>query len=256
MKIALIGFGNMGSAIYGGMLKYFPADDILVCDKAPRSGMKNFHNDVDKVMAQASAVILAIKPQQFAELTASFKVDLSGKLIISIMAGISIAKIKKLTGAKRVIRSMPNLAASVGESLTGWVAGKSAKPADKRLAEKIFSSFGASVELKNEDMINAITALSGSGPAYYFYMTGLLQKKAEKLGFAENEAKLIAEKTLTGSAGLIALNLKSAADWRKSVTSKGGTTEKALKYMKKRGFGQILAKAIDKAKKRAEELNN
>lgn len=150
---------------------------------------------------------------------------------------------------------MPNLAASVGQSLTGWVASKSAKPADRKLVAKIFSSFGTEMELKNENMINSLTALSGSGPAYFFYMTELLQKKAERLGFAAEQAKMIAEKTLIGSAGLIGLNIKDAADWRKSVTSKGGTTEKALEHMKDKGIGRIVFGAVDKAKKRAEELN-
>jgi pyrroline-5-carboxylate reductase len=255
MKIALIGFGNMGSAIYRGMLKYFPAEDILVCDRAPQSGVKNFDADAGKVVAKADAIILAVKPQQFTELTAGLKSALKSKLIISIMAGVTVAKIKKLTGAKRVVRSMPNLAASVGQALTGWIASKEVKPADKRLAVKIFESFGDCVELKSENMINAITALSGSGPAYFFYLTELLQKKAVKFGFSDHDAKMIAEKTLAGSAGLIALNLKDAADWRASVTSKGGTTQAALEHLKKRGFERIFSAALDKAKKRAEELN-
>jgi len=259
MKIALIGYGNMGSAIYRGLLKIFPAKDIYVCDKnaaaiknVPRA---NLFTDANKALASADIAILAVKPQQFAELSEGLTEKISGKLVISIMAGVSISRIQKLTGAKRVIRSMPNLAASVGQSLTGWFASKSAKPADKNLAAKIFTSFGTSVELKNENMINAITVLSGSGPAYFFYLTELLQKKAERLGFKKDQSKLIAEKTLLGSAGLIVLNQKDAADWRKSVTSKGGTTEKALEYMKKHGFGQTFSVAIDKAKKRAEELN-
>lgn len=255
MKIALIGFGNMGSAIYRGLLKYYPADDLFVCDKTPRSGVQNFHKDADKIIGPANVAILAIKPQQFTELAESLKSGMKNKLVISIMAGVSIAKIKKLTGAKKVIRSMPNLAASVGLSLTGWIASKDVKPADKKLAEKIFSSFGSAIELKTENMINALTALSGSGPAYFFYLTELLQKKAVALGFVDSQAKLIAEKTLLGSAGLIGLNLKTAEGWRKSVTSKGGTTEKALEYMKKYGFGRIVTNAVDKAKKRAEELN-
>jgi len=255
MKIALIGFGNMGSAIHKGLLKIYPAKDIYICDRNPRPGVKNFYTDADKALVRADAVILAVKPQQFEELASGLTVKMAGKLLISIMAGVSIAKIQKLTGAKRIIRSMPNLAASVGESLTGWIASKSAKPTDKKLAAGIFKSFGASVELKNENMINALTALSGSGPAYFFYLCELLQKKAERLSFKADQAKLIAEKTMIGSAKLIGLNLKDAADWRKSVTSKGGTTEKALQYMKKRAFGQIFTIAIDKAKKRAEELN-
>jgi|WetSurMetagenome_2_1015567.scaffolds.fasta_scaffold199357_2 pyrroline-5-carboxylate reductase len=259
MKIALIGFGNMGSAIYKGLLKIYPAKDILICDNnadrinnIPR---ENLFTDADKALTKADVVILAVKPQQFKELADGLKVDLSQKLMISIMAGVSIVKIQKLTGTKRVIRSMPNLAASVGESLTGWVASKSAKPVDRKTAALIFTSFGAQVELKNEKMINALTALSGSGPAYFFYLCEIVQKKAERLGFSPAQAKLVAEKTMTGSAKLIALDLKDASDWRKSVTSKGGTTEKAMEYMKKHGMARVVSKAIDKANKRAEELN-
>jgi pyrroline-5-carboxylate reductase len=262
MKIALIGFGNMGSAIYKGLLKIHSAKDVFVCDKTARSGVPNMSVDANETIAGADVVILAVKPQQFDELTGGLTTELSKKMIISIMAGVSIATIRKRTGAGRVIRSMPNLAASVGQSLTGWVAGKGAKPADKKLAGKIFSSFGAQVELKNEGMINALTALSGSGPAYFFHLTELLQEKAEKMGFGREQARLIAEKTLLGSAHLLGnpdlpgTERKSAADWRKSVTSKGGTTQAALEYMKKHGFARIFNRALDRAKNRAEELNN
>jgi len=261
MKFALIGLGNMGSAIYQGLVKIIPVGDIFVCDRNSRAAIANLSADANRTIAQADVVILAVKPQQFEALAAELERKMLDKLVISIMAGVSIGKIQKLTGARRVIRSMPNLAAAVGESLSGWIASDSATVADKKLAAKIFSSFGEQLELRNEDMINALTALSGSGPAYFFYLTEALQKKALAYGFSSEEAQLIANKTLLGSARLINSqdladpNLKSAADWRKTVTSKGGTTEAALEYMEGHGLADIMDAAMDKAKARALELN-
>jgi len=255
MKIALIGYGNMGSAIYRGLANIFPEEDIHICDKSPQKGLKNYHININNVLGLVDVVIIAVKPQQFEELSKSLEGNIKDKLVISIMAGVTIAKIKKLAGAGKVVRAMPNLAASVGESLTGWVAGRSASQDDKTLAARIFSSFGTGIELKNEKMIDSLTALSGSGPAYFFYLCELLQKKAVKMGFNAINARTIAEKTFTGSAKLMGLKIKEAEEWRNAVTSKGGTTEAALEYMEKHGLAEIIDAAVDNAKERAAELN-
>ncbi len=251
MKIGIIGAGNMGSAFYKGLLKQFAAEDLYVCDndrkKLDALNCSNVSTDVGEILANVDVAIFAIKPQSFKE----FEWSMEEKLVISIMAGISIDTLRDKTGAGKIVRSMPNLPVQVGHGLTGWIATEAVT--EKNLIKKIFGSLGEEIEVTDESMIDSITALSGSGPAYFFYLCETISKKAEALGFSSEEARKIAESTFVGSAFLLDANTKSAGEWREAVTSKGGTTEAALNHLE--SASDIIAEAIEKAKNRSKELN-
>lgn len=264
-NIAIIGAGNMGSAFYQGLIKKISPQEIFVCDHdlqklkkiaahvRQKISANNFSTDINKILAQADIIILAVKPQSFDEFCASVTISLQQKLIISIMAGISIATLRRKTGASKIVRSMPNLAAQVGASMTGWVA-KNLTAVDRKFVTKIFDAIGISLELRNEKQINAVTALSGSGPAYFFYLCEIMASQARAFGFSQKQAEIIARQTLIGAAEVIRHNPLSAAELRKAVTSKGGTTEAAFHSFVTKKFDQIVKSAIVAAYFRAENL--
>lgn len=231
-KIAIIGAGKMGTALAAQLKKKFSVQLI----------------DRNTKMKQCDIVILAVKPQDFDEV----KINLENELLISIMAGVSLKKLAEKTGAKKIVRSMPNLALRVGAGFTGWI-GKNVK--EKKLVREIFSMFGEEIEVKKEDDLNAITALSGSGPAYFFYICELLAESAADFGFSQKDAEKIAASTLIGAAALSKNKNESFAELRKAVSSKGGTTEAALNDFAKNNFSKIFKGGVQKARARSKELN-
>ncbi|MBU0982116.1 pyrroline-5-carboxylate reductase [Patescibacteria group bacterium] len=242
-KIGIIGAGNMGSAIYRALSEKFT---VSLCDSSSEKVTAlDTQNACDK-MDEMDVIILAVKPQTFESLSLNFE----GKLVISIMAGISLSRLPA-----RAVRSMPNLPIQVKKGVVGWTASAVTSLEDKKLAAEIFSSFGTSIEVQDESLLDAITALSGSGPAYFFYFTELLAQKAQQMGFSAEESRLIAEQTFTGSAALLEANSLTAENWRQAVTSKGGTTEAALKELSQT-LPPAFNSAIDAAFNRSKELNS
>lgn len=212
-------------------------------------------DDPNEKLKDCDVAIIAVKPQYFFDLAKSIDSDVSYKLFISIMAGVNIHHIQESLKAEKVVRTMPNLAVQVGKGVVGWCGSEVVGDDEKNIIRNILSTMGESIELKDEEKLDAITALSGSGPAYFFYLTELLQKKAEEFGFSFEQAKKIAEMTFAGSAELLEKNEKSAEEWRVAVTSPGGTTEAALKHLEENKFDQIFKDGIEVARKRAEELS-
>lgn len=209
----------------------------------------------DKYLKNCDAFVLAVKPQDFGTLCTSIKADLSKKIAISIMAGVSINKISKGLKVSKVVRVMPNLPLKVGKAISGWKASKNVTAKEKLFVKKLLSAFGEQIEVDNEEKLNMITALSGSGPAYFYYLAEILESKALDFGFNKKDAEKIAKNTLVGSAELLESMNLSAKELREKVTSKGGTTEAALKSLDKDNFPKIFKKALDAANKRAGELN-
>lgn len=243
-NITIIGLGNMGSAIARSLESL--DINITTCE---------INDNPNEKLANADAFIIAVKPQSFNELASSINIDLSEKLAISIMAGVSIENIQEELSIKKVVRSMPNLGIQIGKGVVGWIASEEVGISEKDFVKKMFQAMGTEVELEKEEMIDAITAISGSGPAYFFYLCQLLQKKAEEFGFNSEDARKIAQETFVGSATLLESGDKTAREWRKSVTSKGGTTQAALEYMMENGFEEIFKNAIEEAKEKSEKLN-
>jgi len=244
-SLLVIGLGNMGSAIFE-MLSKNKNVKVLGCEK---------EDDINKKLALVDSFIIAIKPQDFEDLCKSIKIDLSKKLVISIMAGISTDRIRRGLKAKKIVRVMPNLALKTGKSLSGWFANKEVSNDDKKFIKAMLEVFGEEVEVNKEDKINMITSLSGSGPAYFYRLTEIIKNKAKKMGFSEGEARKIADTTFLGAASVLEKTGLDSEELRRKVTSKKGTTEAALNSMKKSGLEKIINKGIDKAYKRAKELN-
>lgn len=258
-KISIIGAGNMGSAFYNGLKSVFSEDDLYVADhsqsKLDAIGAKNFSTNPDDIIKECDIVIFAVKPQSFNDLVSSLKTNLNYKLVISIMAGISLKQLKDVTGSSRIIRAMPNLPVKVKKGITGWIELIGMGDSDIEIAKKIFSSLGSEIQLGNESMISAMTTISGCGPAYYFLLTELLADKAKALGFSDEEAEKLIKETLIGSTELLKKDKKSARDWRYAVTSKGGVTEAVIDSLNEQNFGEIFSNAIDAGLRRDEELN-
>ncbi len=257
MKIAIIGVGNMGGAIYQRLKKIMPAQNLLLASHTRPTGVDKptfFSIYPNDVCERADIIILAVKPQSLGALVDEITVDLSKKIIISILAGINLKKLAGVTGAKKIIRAMPNLPAQVGLGVTGWVATKSVNRAEKNLVKKILATLGYEIELNNEKQITELTVISGCGPAYFFYLCELMERASQRFGFSRKEAQKMVTMTLRGAAELINHGNQSAADWRATVTSKRGVTEAVLKYLKQKKFPKIFDQALGAGIKRSEKL--
>ncbi|MBF0122098.1 MAG: pyrroline-5-carboxylate reductase [Candidatus Omnitrophica bacterium] len=258
MKIGFIGCGNMGEAILASLHKKHqcyicePRLDRQMYLKKKYVAVFGMLSDVAKV---ADAVILAVKPQDLPDVFAEIrKLPLNKKVIISIAAGITTKAIEKALSGVRVIRVMPNLPAMVGKGVSGLCRGSKATPRDLALAKSFFDGLGSSIVVQ-EKMIDAVTAVSGSGPAYVFLFVESMMKAARKLGFDEKDAKVLVYGTLLGSAHMLAKSADSAEALRLKVTSKGGTTQAAIDVFMQRDIIGIYEKALGAAKKRAVELS-
>lgn len=257
-KLGIIGGGNMGMAIIS---RTFKKCKITVCEKDPaRAGLlkKKFRAEsagLPQLVKSSDVIILAVKPQDMESVLAELKSLLTPKnLIISIAAGLSTKFFEKHLGKKvRVIRSMPNMPAQIGEGVTALCKGSGASPKDLQAAVKIFANIGETV-IVDEKMIDGVTAVSGSGPAYVFLFIECFLKAAEKLGMKPDIAKKLVESTLLGSVNLYLQSKEQAGDLRVKVTSKGGTTQAALDIFLDNNFEKMFIDAVHAAQTRARQL--
>lgn len=257
-SIGIIGFGNMGRAIYQMLKTTTDPKSIFIADKniSKIKGVakKYLYADANSMVHKTNIIILAVKPQDFPALAKSLRCP-KDLLVISIMAGVPVLKIKQALKVSKIVRTMPNLPLKAGKAVTGWVAAKGVTVGQKKLVKKILVSWGFQIELKDEKLLNGITALSGSGPAYFYYLAEAISAAAQKMGFAKNVAKKIAAGTLIGSAHLIENYPQNLSELRSAITSKGGTTEAAINYFAARNMPEIIAQGIEKAQKRAEQMS-
>jgi pyrroline-5-carboxylate reductase len=263
--IAFIGAGNMGEALIRGLLagQAIAATHIIATDvRAERRdflvktfGVRAMDDNVQAVKA-ADIVVLAVKPQQVSEVLAGFKSAMSSeKLVISIAAGVTAARIERELGERtRVLRVMPNTPALVGAGAAGVAKGMYATENDLVTGELILGAVGISVRVE-EKFIDAVTALSGSGPAYVFYVTEAMTEAGVAAGLDEALAKKLAMQTVYGAAKLLVESGEEPETLRRKVTSPGGTTEAALKVMTERKLVEIFAEAMRAAEKRSRELS-
>lgn len=259
-RIGLIGVGFMGSAILEGLFQKKMAEpsQVWVCDviqeKAAAFSAKwgtRSAPTAAELCRQVDVVLLAVKPQDLNQM-ASAAPSLEGRVLISILAGTPLAKIKAVLGDKvHCVRAMPNLGAKVGEAITALTG---ASPPSLMLAEKIFSGCGRTVPLE-EKFFDLVTAVSGSGPAYFFYMMELLALFAEEEGLSRNVAQELAVQTAAAAGRLAQTSDSSPEALRKMVTSKGGTTEAALRILGERKFEEIFKEALRAALARGRELS-
>ncbi len=254
--IGIIGFGNMGAAVASNLKKdyrVFAFDkDATKLKNISRACRVKFLKDL---LTKVNVVILAVKPQDLGGVLAEVA-GLSGKqLFISIVAGIPTDYIEKCLGKVKVVRVMPNMPVLVGRGATALTRGKFASVKDVESAKKIFSLLGEVVVVGKEELIDTVTALSGSGPAYFFYIFSALASAAVELGLDKKSADLLLCQTIIGAVELLKQNKFDAQGLITKVASRGGTTEAALKVFEDKGLGKILREAIICAYKRAGELS-
>ncbi|MGZ4033331.1 MAG: pyrroline-5-carboxylate reductase [Bacteroidia bacterium] len=265
MKITIIGCGNMGLIYVRAFLKYniVSKENLLLAEKNEARKQELLKLDVGQVtvvndpkIAESDIVIIAVKPQDLSDLAVELKQILEpAKCIISIMAGMKIQRIETLLNNRNIIRAMPNSPAELGMGMTGFTASKSLSLEQIRKAENLLATTGRTVFFENEELLDAVTALSGSGPAYFFYLVKHMIEAGKQMGFDEATSAMLVKQTMLGSYHLINNANKSLDDLIKAVASKGGTTEAALSVFNDKKVGENLQNGIVKARDRATELS-
>ncbi len=264
MRITFIGGGNMADALIGGLLrKNFPLQDIRVIEISAEArrrlvdkyGVSSFDKPKDAVRA-ADVIVFAVKPQNLREAASKSGITDNNNLVISIAAGVRLANLSKwLKGHTRLVRAMPNTPAMIGEGVAGlYPFSKAVTREDREQTETILGAVGATVWLTDESQMDAVTAISGSGPAYVFYFIEAVEDAARELGLPVAIAHQLVLDTFTGAARLAASSPDPVAVLRERVTSKGGTTERALASMAKDEVKAAVIRAIHAANERGKEL--
>ncbi len=248
-KITFIGAGNMAGSIISGLVKDgYPADFICASDPSVENTQKlseqyAIQGSQDNVQAakRSEVVVLAVKPQLMADVCQALVdqgVDFSDKLVISIAAGVSVQRLQSLLGENTaVVRTMPNTPSLLQKGMSGLFAAKQVSEQDKSFAGELMAAVGEIVWIEDEAMLNAVTAASGSAPAYFFLFMEAMQNKAMEMGFNEQQARLLVLQTALGSAEMVKQNPDIAlSTLRENVTSKGGTTAEGVRTLKELGI--------------------
>ena len=260
--IAFIGGGNMASAIMGGLIRQgVPASRITVVEpfEAAREALKA-HFGIDALPAATDAlqsaqlVVWAVKPQTFKDAAAPVAAFTSNALHLSVAAGITTDSVAGWTGTQRIVRAMPNTPALVGKGMTGLFARPEVDAAGKALIEAVIGSTGELTWVDKEEHLDAVTALSGSGPAYVFLFLEAMTQAGVDMGLSAEQSYQLAVATFAGGAELAARSTESAEVLRQRVTSKGGTTYAAITHMQENKLPETFIAAMRKAEKRAQEL--
>jgi pyrroline-5-carboxylate reductase len=263
MKIAFIGGGNMARAIIGGLVaKGAHAADIVVVEVDAMARLKLVSEfgvtAIDKpgaALATADVVVFAVKPQQMREAAQAAAPHLGDPLLLTIAAGIPIESLSRwLGGLERIVRAMPNTPALVHAGVTGLYAPSVVGTEDRNAAEAMMSAVGAALWFESEGDLDAVTAVSGSGPAYVFYAIEALEEAARKLGLPEGASRSLALWTFVGATKLAIERGEDPAVLRAQVTSKGGTTERALEVLEQAQVKSHFVTAVQAACERSREL--
>ncbi|WP_211444892.1 pyrroline-5-carboxylate reductase [Collimonas humicola] len=265
LNISFIGGGNMAAALIGGLAgKVTDGGNIHVIDpnlEALQGLTQRFGvtpaSEIDAMVSVSDVIVLAVKPQQMKQVIGQLRPYLTTQMVLSIAAGIRAADMSRWLGGHDVIvRCMPNTPALIGKGITGMVAGAGVSPQQRETADLIMQAVGATVWLDDETKIDAVTAVSGSGPAYVFYFIEAMQQAAQELGLTAEQGIELAKATFTGAAQLAAQSAEPVALLRERVTSKGGTTYAALTSMENAGVRQAIVNAIKAAAARGQELGD
>ncbi len=261
-RLGIIGGGNMGQAIVRGSIAagIMKSDDVLVAEIDPMRRQElaclGCTTTEDPVLAVGcEQIMLAVKPQVFANIATVIGLLPEPKVVISIMAGLSSKVIGEALGEHaRVVRVMPNTPCRIGAGMTAIALGHGAKAGDEALAVAIFDSLGQTTTV-DESLMHVVTAVSGSGPAYVFLLAEAMQQAAVDLGMDQATAQLLVNQTISGAGKLLVEADEEPADLRQAVTSPGGTTEAALEVMLKHDLPAVVRDAIKAARDRGVELD-
>lgn len=264
--ITFIGAGNMARAIIAGLVAGgYPANLISVC--APSNNNRDSlaaefgvisNNDNIHEAQKAAVVVLAVKPQLMADVCQQLRphVDFSDKLVLSIAAGVQVARFYALLGNKlNLVRIMPNTPSLVGKGMSGLYAPEQVSEEDRHFTAELMGSVGKVCWVDNEDGINSIIAAAGSAPAYFFLFMEAMQQEAERLGFSSETARQLVQQAASGASALVEANPQlPLSTLREQVTSKGGTTAEAIRVFNDQHLPEIVAKAMQAAIVRAKEM--
>ncbi|XZG69567.1 pyrroline-5-carboxylate reductase [Chitinibacteraceae bacterium HSL-7] len=261
MKMTFIGGGNMATAMLGGMLSQgFAASDIHIVepDDAKRADFEKQWGVTTSApgtpLPESAAIVLAVKPQQMKAVAEQLAPQIGQAMLISIAAGIRADALARWFGSERVVRVMPNTPALIRKGISGAYATAAVSSADHALASRILESIGEVVWVDSEDDIDGITAISGSGPAYVFFFIEALQAAAKAQGFDDATARRLAYQTFAGSVDLAMQSSEDAETLRQRVTSKGGTTERAIKAFETSQLRATIIAGASAAAARSREL--
>ena len=261
-NICFIGGGNMAQALIGGLLsRGLPTTRITVSDPVEQirhvleeKGIQTTADNFEAIK-NADVVVLAVKPQVLATVLQPLKGLLSDKLVISIIAGAEIQTISDLIGgSQRIVRVMPNTPALVQTGAHGIYASEAVGKQDRELTSQILAATGLTIWLDNEAQIDAVTAVSGSGPAYFFYLMESMIRAGKNLGLEEKVATALTLQTALGAAQMAITSSNSPSELRKNVTSPNGTTQAALEVFDRAQISQNIQAALAAAQKRSQEL--
>tara|TARA_B100000035_G_C21037138_1_gene571700 strand:+ start:796 stop:1602 length:807 start_codon:yes stop_codon:yes gene_type:complete len=263
-NIIFIGGGNMAKSMINGLLKNnFDEDNITVIDSCPQQ-LQNIKKEYPVNAANElinlnkdDTLIFAIKPNDVNGVCNKLRLILEDQLIISIVAGITTSKISEwLNNHKNIVRTMPNLLAKIQCSVTALYSSDQLPSNQKKIAHEIMESIGKNIWLDDESKIDAVTAISGSGPAYVFYFLESLIKSGENIGLSKEESQFLARETLLGSSMMSEFTINELDKFIAKVSSKGGTTEQAIISMKKNHFAETISIAVNEAYKRAKKIGS
>lgn len=264
MKILIIGGGNMGLTYARSFIRssIVTSEEMMILEKSPQKavelsklGLGKIYGQPEDCLEKADLIILAVKPQDVPALFKSIegKVD-KQQVFLSIMAGITIESLQKGLQIDKVIRAMPNLPAQIGMGMTAFTSTDAVTRIELVTVQNLLNTTGKTIYVEEEDLLDAATAISGSGPAYVFYCMQALMESAEKMGFSTSEAELLVWQTFKGAVELFHKNALSTQDWIARVSSKGGTTEAAVSVFEEQGLREALMNGADAARNRAMEL--
>lgn len=260
-NITFIGGGNMAQALIGGLLaRGLPTTRIMVSDPVEAIRQLLHEKEIQavddnvKAIKNADVVVLAVKPQVLGTVLKPLHGLFEGKLIVSIIAGAEIETIAALTGTDRVVRVMPNTPALVQTGAHGLYANENVTTKDRDLASQILAATGLTIWVNSEAQIDAVTAVSGSGPAYFFYLMESMIRAGKNMGLDEKVATALTLQTALGAAQMAITSSNTPAELRKNVTSPNGTTQAALEVFDRVQISQNIQTALAAAQKRSQEL--
>ncbi len=263
LKIGFLGSGKMATALVGGVVKGFPADDVTVADRLPQAakelaGKFGVHHAATnaELFLQSDVIVVCVKPGDALDAIASLHAESAGKLLISIVAGLPLARLELAAGpGSRVIRVMPNTPALIHKGAAAYALGARALPEDARVVEEIFSSVGTIFAVK-ETLLDAVTGLSGSGPAFVYVVVEALADAGVLMGLPRDLSLQLAAQTLVGAGEMVLQTGLHPAELKDMVASPGGTTIAGLEALERAGTRAGILGAVRAATERSRELGN
>jgi pyrroline-5-carboxylate reductase len=265
VNVTFIGGGNMASAMIGGLIRQGWAPDTIQAVEISAPAREQLatklkvktHAAMAPDAFKAECIVLAVKPQQVRAAARDLAPHLTSQLIVSIAAGIRLADLRRwLRGYARLVRVMPNTPALVGAGVAALHARPEVSPQERASSERLLASVGATLWLEREEDMDAVTAVSGSGPAYVFYFMEALEEAAQTLGLNAECSRLLARETFSGAAKLASQTDEGPKVLRERVTSKGGTTERALESLQADRVKDAIVRAVKSAAQRSRELGD